>query len=327
MHAPVDRSPLHRHIELLSHEVASTAELLRSKGFELSLPAGSAARGIMRINAIDLASIHLCYVSYGTDAVVTTTPARTDYRIQLPLAGRSVTLMEQTETLCQDAQAVVSSPLYDQTIRSSADCQRLMVYFTGEALTRHLNAMLGEGIASRVRFAPSMDLTRGVGRSLLRWVTLAVEELDRSDALLHNPLALAQFEQLLLTGLVCGQPHNLSAMLDRPAMVSPRSVKRAIDFIRANLQLPITVGQLVGVAGVPGRTLYKHFRQTTGLAPLAYVRKARFEAVRRDLLDGSEQTVTAIAARWGFDHMGRFAHGYRLLFGERPSETQRGRRR
>lgn len=327
MHAPVGRSPLHRHVELLSHEAASTAELLRSKGFELSLPGGSAAHGVMRINGLDLASIHLCYVSYGTDAVVTTTPARTDYRIQLPLAGRSVTVMEQTETLCQDAQAVVSSPLYDQTIRSSAECQRLMVYFAGDALTRHLNTMLGEGIAGKVRFAPSMDLTRGVGRSLLRWVTLAVEELDRGDALLHNPLALAQFEQLLLTGLVCGQPHNYSAMLERPGMVSPRSVKRAVDFIRANLHLPITAEQLVAVAGVPGRTLYKHFRHATGLAPLAYVRKARFEEVRRALLDGGGETVTAIAAQWGFEHMGRFAQGYRLLFGERPSETQRRGRR
>lgn len=325
MHAPVDRSPLNRYPTLHSNDAASVASLLRSKEFDLSLlqPVGSG--GGVRINAIDLPNIHLGYVSYGAEAVVTTTPARNDYRIQMAVAGRSVTAMDRTEMVCEGMQAVVSSPLYDQTIRLNADCQRLLVYFASEALTRHLSVMLGEGVIGKVLFAPSMNLSAGAGRSLHRWVTLAVEELDQSDALLNNPLALAQFEQLLLTGLVCGQPHNYSEMLGRHGTVSPRSVKRAVDYIHANLNLPITAEQLVAAAGVPGRTLYKHFRQVTGLAPLAYVRKARYERVRQELMAGGKENLTLIAIRWGFEHMGRFAQGYRALFGERPSETMRRR--
>jgi len=323
VHAPIDHSPLHRHTELHSNDVASVAALLRSKDFELLLPRRAETDGAARINAIDLPNIHLCYVSYGTEAILTTTPARNDYRVQLPLAGRSVTVIDRMETICEGTQAVVSSPLYDQTIQLNADCRRLLVYFASEALTRHLSAMLGEGIIGKVRFAPSMDLAKGAGWSLHRWVALAVEELDQSDGLLYNPLALAQFEQLLLTGLVCGQPHNYSEMLHRRIMISPRSVKRAIDYIRANLHLPITAEQLVAASGVPGRTLYAHFRQTTGLAPLAYVRKARYERLRQELVDGTGESLTTIAARWGFEHPGRFAQGYRELFGERPSETIR----
>jgi len=222
MHVPIDRSPLHRHTELHSNDAVSVAALLRSKDFELLLPRRAETDGAARINAIDLPNIHLCYVSYGTEAILTTTPARNDYRVQLPLAGRSVTVMDRMETVCEGTQAVVSSPLYDQTIQLNADCRRLLVYFASEALTRHLSVMLGEGIIGKVRFAPSMDLAEGAGRSLNRWIALAVEELDQSDALLYNPLALAQFEQLLLTGLVCGQPHNYSEMLHRRIMISPR---------------------------------------------------------------------------------------------------------
>jgi transcriptional regulator GlxA family with amidase domain len=40
-------------------------------------------------------------------------------------------------------------------------------------------------------------------------------------------------------------------------------------------------------------------------------------------LNGAGHNLTHIAARWGFEHMGRFAQGYRELFGERPSETIR----
>lgn len=323
MHVSVDHSPLYRHPELHCRDATGVADLLASKGFNLSLPHHREGESGMQINALDLPNIHICYVSYGTEAIATTTPARTDYRIQLPLAGRSVSVMGRTEVVCADTQGVVGSPVCDQIIRSAADSRRLMMYFSGEALTRHLSSMLGEAIVGKVRFDPVLDLTRGAGRSLRRWVMLAVEELDQSDALLANPLAVAQFEQLLLTGLVCGQPHSYSDLLKRRTAISPLSVKRAIDYIHANLHLPITAEQLVAAAGVPGRTLYAHFRHATGLAPLAYVRKVRYERVRQELLTGTDAHLTMVATRWGFEHMGRFAQGYRALFGERPSETLR----
>jgi AraC-like DNA-binding protein len=326
MHAPADRSSLHRHPELHCNEPSRVADLLAAKGFDLVLPHSRDGTGNgVHINAIDLPSIHMCYVSYGTEAVARTTPARTDYRIQLPLAGRSVSVMQSTEVACTGSQGVVSSPVCNQTIRSAADSQRLMMYFAGDALIRHMSAMLGEAVTQTVCFEPALDLAGGFGRSLRRWVMLAVEELDQSDALLANPLAVAQFEQMLLTGLVCGQPHNYSERLKRHATVSPRSVRRAMDYIHAHLHEPITAGQLASAAGVPGRTLYSHFRRATGLAPLAYVRKARYERVHRELLAGSGAHLTDIASRWGFEHMGRFAQGYRALFGERPSDTMRRR--
>ncbi|WP_178131117.1 helix-turn-helix domain-containing protein [Reyranella sp. CPCC 100927] len=325
MQAPVDRSPLHRHPELYCSDAAGAADLLARKGFNLTLPHHRDGEGGMRVNAVDLPSIHLCYVRYGTEAIATTNPARTDYRVQFPLAGRSVSVMGRTEVLCADMQGVVGSPLCDQVIRSAADSQRLMMYFAGDALIRHLNAMMGEAIVEKVRFDPVLNLASGAGRSLRRWVMLAVEELDDSNALLANPLAATQFEQLVLTGLVCGQPHNYSALLHRRTAISPRSVRRALDYIHANLHRPITAEQLAAAAAVPGRTLYAHFRLATGLAPLAYVRKARYEQVRRELLAGPDDHLTIVAARWGFEHMGRFAAGYRALFGERPSQTLRRR--
>jgi AraC-like DNA-binding protein len=34
-------------------------------------------------------------------------------------------------------------------------------------------------------------------------------------------------------------------------------------------------------------------------------------------------TVTQVAIRWGFAHLGRFAAAYRAVFAERPSDTMR----
>ena len=49
--------------------------------------------------------------------------------------------------------------------------------------------------------------------------------------------------------------------------------------------------------------------------------------MRETLLESEpENSVSAIAARWGFDHFGRFAVEYRRRFGERPSDTLKQRK-
>jgi transcriptional regulator GlxA family with amidase domain len=107
---------------------------------------------------------------------------------------------------------------------------------------------------------------------------------------------------------------------ERP--VSPKGVKRAIDYMHANLDAPITLADLVAVAGVPGRTLFQHFRVFKGVPPMRYLRERRFEQARRTLLCAMpDENVTEIAVRWGFSHMGRFAGEYRRRYGETPSET------
>jgi AraC-like DNA-binding protein len=85
--------------------------------------------------------------------------------------------------------------------------------------------------------------------------------------------------------------------------------------------------EIVAACGVPGRTLIQHFRDFKGTSPMRYVRSARYEKVREVLCRAEHgQSVTEIAARWGFSHLGRFSVEYRRRFGESPSETLRQRR-
>lgn len=103
-------------------------------------------------------------------------------------------------------------------------------------------------------------------------------------------------------------------------------VARAIAFIDANLTAAVTLDDIVRVAGVSGRALFRHFRSATGVSPMVYVRNARFARVRDALCDArGEERIVDIAALWGFDHMGRFAVEYRRRFGEKPSDTKASR--
>jgi AraC-like DNA-binding protein len=135
------------------------------------------------------------------------------------------------------------------------------------------------------------------------------------------------FQQFIMSGLLMSQPHNFAdalRRLERP--IAPRDVKRAIDFMEANLVSPITLADVVAVSGIPGRTLYKHFNDSRGISPMRYLRNARMAKVREDLLRANaSESVTEIALRWGFNHLGRFAVEYRKRFGESPSATRHRR--
>jgi AraC-like DNA-binding protein len=52
--------------------------------------------------------------------------------------------------------------------------------------------------------------------------------------------------------------------LERP--VTPRDVKRAVDYIEANLDAEIGLPEIVATCGVPGRTLIKHFTRAESSA-------------------------------------------------------------
>ena len=74
--------------------------------------------------------------------------------------------------------------------------------------------------------------------------------------------------------------------------------------------------------GLNPRTLQRVFRSEYGLCPQEWLRVERLNRVHQELLRASHSnSVTEIAVRWGFFHLGRFANYYRELFGELPNET------
>ena len=59
-----------------------------------------------------------------------------------------------------------------------------------------------------------------------------------------------------------------------------------------------------------------------GMPPTAYVRAVRLDRVRDKLLAGGPTvSVTDVAMKWGFFHLGRFAQQYKHRFGVLPSHT------
>lgn len=266
------------------------------------------------------------YIRYGAPGVVSTAadcqPPET-FWVLFPLRGHSELATKTGRLECGPTR----SAIYPSGLRlkhsSGENSERVTFQVSTATLIRQLEALLGDQALRKLEFAPSLDLETAFGRRLRRHVSRVVADFDDAGPEGIDATMLTMYEQLIVTELLLGQPSNYTDALHRlESRIAPGDVKRAIDFIEAHVELPLTLTDIARASGVPGRTLLEHFKLHCGVSPMRYVRNARLARVREALIrtDGS-RSVTEIAMEWGFTHLGRFALEYREQFGESPSET------
>ena len=122
----------------------------------------------------------------------------------------------------------------------------------------------------------------------------------------------------LLKGLAVQQAFPPPSLLLRH-----KALKRVEDYLDAYPLTPHTVRELCRVAQASERTLEYAFLERFGVTPKSYLQAFRLNGVRKALrgADSTSESVTALATRWGFWHMGQFAKDYKRFFAELPSET------
>lgn len=91
--------------------------------------------------------------------------------------------------------------------------------------------------------------------------------------------------------------------------------------LAANLARPVYSEELAQQVGVSVRSMHDAILRYRGMSLHRYLRLRRLWLVRRQLLEGTAESVKAIALAFGFWHLGDFSASYRRQFGETPSET------
>jgi AraC-like DNA-binding protein len=204
---------------------------------------------------------------------------------------------------------------------------RLMLTLPVGLLRQKLEALLDKQVG-RIAFHPVFDATRGAGATLRRTFDLLFTELEFSESLLTNELAIRSFEEHLALCLLLGLQHNHSERLLRDrAAAAPANVKRAEEFMRANPREPLTIEAIANAAGCSVRALQLAFRRFRNTTPMAALQRVRLEAARTEMLRIERtQSLARIAAEHGFSNPSRFAQLFRRTYGAYPSETVRARR-
>ncbi len=275
-------------------------------------------------NIARLSQLSLGAMSYGGDVRIDPGRLETFFLAMLPYAGSAQVQAGGERVLGEAGVATLLSPTDDILMRWDADCSKLMVRIERDRLEQHLAALLDRPLRAPLRFAPAMKLADGAA-PWWQFVRLLMAEVEQHG--LRRAATVAQMEMLLLTSLLEMQPHNYSAALrhdDRQA--APRHVRRVEQYIEAHAHEPIGIDDLVAAGGVSLRALYEGFRRFRDTSPMAQLRLVRLRRSREDLLGAdATQTVAAIATRWYFFELGRYAGQYRKLYGESPSQTLRRR--
>lgn len=170
---------------------------------------------------------------------------------------------------------------------------------------------------------PASPALRGYWRSVSALVTGAT---FAPDSPMTSPLVA---EEMIRTAAVAALhvfPNSTMSRVQRPGRAGPAALRRAVAYIEAHAQQPLTLADLAAAAGTSSRALQYAFRRHHGTTPLGYARRVRLDHAHRQLQAADPtrgDTVAAVAARWGFAKPDRFAAAYRDAYGVLPSHTLR----
>lgn len=155
---------------------------------------------------------------------------------------------------------------------------------------------------------------------LVKRVALANAERASGGVLLIDELT----RLLASTALTCFPNTTMADLGVKPARTTPESLRRAVAFIDANLDQPLNLATIAEAARVSPRALNTTFNRHHDMPLMAYVRRARLDRAHHDLTNAQPgESVTEIAARWGFYSLPRFGVHYRRAYGQPPSQTLR----
>lgn len=179
-----------------------------------------------------------------------------------------------------------------------------------------------------VRLTGHRPVSAAAGRSLRDTITHLRDHILADPVLRAEPLVMTNATRYLAATVLAALPNT--ARTDPTGTdahdAHPETLRRAIAHMDAHIAEDITVADIAAAAHVTVRAVQLAFRRHLDTTPMAYLRRIRLQAAHEQLCAASPesgQTVTSIAARWGFAHPGRFAAEYRRAYGRAPGVTLR----
>ncbi|MDX7998033.1 AraC family transcriptional regulator [Xenorhabdus sp. Reich] len=281
---------------------------------------GSSQKLDARMHYIPLGDLSMSRLRYGANVEINPGELESFFLVQMPLSGYAYIESGGQHIDSTPDMASVLSPNQHTAMRWNTDNDQFMVRISRSLLERTLIGQLGHPLDNPLVFELGFEWQRcQAWRCLMPYL---LECTTQVPDILQHKLIINQMEQLLSVTLLSTHQHNYTeSSSNRRGSIRPRHVRRVQEYLQAHAHEPITVEQLAQVAGVSLRSLYSGFKEFLHISPMQYLRDLRMEHVHTELLAGEATSVTGVALRWGFAHMGRFSAEYKTRYGETPSES------
>lgn len=244
------------------------------------------------------------------------------YVLYLPISGAmEIDIGRKRLTSVPGVGLVGDLSAFDQ-LTLHKERSHLGIAFDKSMLVSQLSELLDGPVLNRLDFSTSIGMGSAASAHLFAMGSLLWGYLGAEEGKDISSRAIEYFFRSIMVMLLETVPHNYSARLARPTSPAiPRNMKRAIDYMNANVARPVTVSDIAREAGTSVRALQLAFRQFKGTSPLNHLRQLRLQGVHRALTEDVQgMSIAQIAQQWGFTHMGRFSELYYKAYGRTPSE-------
>lgn len=112
------------------------------------------------------------------------------------------------------------------------------------------------------------------------------------------------------------------AVRDSDGGLPESALRRLADYVGDNLHRNLTLSELAGVEHLSTYHFSRMFKRSTGFSPYRYVIQRRVERAK-ELLSGTDLTVTEVARAVGFSHQGHLAYHTKRVLGVLPTSLRR----
>ncbi|RZT78084.1 helix-turn-helix protein [Micromonospora violae] len=177
----------------------------------------------------------------------------------------------------------------------------------------------------RIQFTELGPVSAALARQWHNTTSFVREIVLNSPAAGAQPLVIGNAARMLAAAALAVFPNTAftePTAADRHDATTA-TLRRAITFLEEHADRDISAADIASAAGVSLRAVQLAFRRHLGTTPMAHLRRIRLVRAHHDLVraDPHQETVSAIASRWGFASHSRFTARYHASYGVPPRET------
>jgi len=96
-------------------------------------------------------------------------------------------------------------------------------------------------------------------------------------------------------------------------------MNKTLDYIDANIENPMTLGELASVANFSKYHFNRIFHSIVGETPFQFIQRVRIERAAMLMLTNRKMTVSEVALRCGFTDLSVFSRNFKASFGLSPT--------
>ncbi len=279
------------------------------------------------LSAFPVGAVQLVRTVWGTDSLSRLeTPGHVAVIVNPTSAAPSVFTTAGNSVPTSATESPIMQPGREARVLRRAESPLIVVVADIKDLERRFEEITGID-GGRLEFASGLTHESPEGRRLQRTLHFAIGELRVNPSAVDSPIVRRQLDDFLLGGMLSlpGERHRL---LDRStASVGSALVRRAEEFMEANVGNPIGMSDVAAACDCLRTKLFQAFKRERRWTPLQFLVRRRMERARRQLQAPVQGvTVTKVSLDCGYANLSRFTQEYRKLFGETPSMTLHLRR-